>query len=95
MSKIVLSGHIKVPLDDLNEVLAALPIHYTLTHEEPGCLVFEVTQDQHDPQIFHVYEEFIDKQAFEQHQHRVKHSDWGNKTARVERHYQVTDSGQP
>ena len=94
MSKVVLSGHIKVPQSDLDEVLAALPLHHSLTHQEPGCLTFQVTQDRHDPQIFHVYEEFVDKQAFDKHQQRVKHSEWGKITCRVERHYQITDSGQ-
>ena len=92
MSKIVLTGHIEVPTDDLEAVLTALPIHKALTHQEPGCLVFKVTQDPHIPNRFSVYEEFVDQQAFDTHQQRVKSSDWGKITHRVERHYQIIGS---
>lgn len=89
MSKIVLTGYIEVPTEDLEAVLTALPIHKALTNQEPGCLIFEVTQDQHIPNKFSVYEEFVDQQAFDTHQQRVKSSEWGKITHRVERHYQI------
>ena len=92
MSKIVLTGYIVVPTDDLEAVLTALPIHKALTHQEPGCLLFEVTQDPHTSNKFSVYEEFVDQQAFDTHQQRVKSSEWGKITHRVERHYQIIDS---
>ncbi|MFM2581238.1 putative quinol monooxygenase [Vibrio fortis] len=92
MSKIVLTGHIEVPTDDLEAVLTALPIHKALTHQEPGCLIFEVTPDPHIPNRFSVYEEFVDQQAFDTHQQRVKSSEWGKLTHRVERHYQIIGS---
>lgn len=91
MPKVTLSGYIVVPLDDLDAVLKALPTHMEQTHSEPGCLVFEVTQDSIDPTIFRVYEEFVDRSAFDLHQHGVRGSAWGQVTARVERHYVVTE----
>lgn len=89
MPGIVLRGHIVVPLHDLERVLQALPTHVELTRNEPGCLTFEVTQDTEDSTIFHVYEEFIDRQAFESHQRRVRTSRWGQVSASVERHYNI------
>lgn len=55
MSKIVLTGYIEVPTEDLEAVLTALPIHKALTNQEPGCLIFEVTQDQPISQINSVF----------------------------------------
>lgn len=91
MPKVNLSGHIVVPLDDLDAVLKALPAHMEQTRSEAGRLVFEVTQDRSDPTIFRVYEKFVYLSAFNLHQHGVRGSAWGQVTARVERHYVVTE----
>jgi len=40
-------------------------------------LAFEVTQDDHDPGVFHVFEKFVDEEAFNAHQARIKVSEWG------------------
>ncbi|ETI60743.1 putative quinol monooxygenase [Marinomonas profundimaris] len=90
MSQVILSGHIEVPMEDLYAVLAELPNHITLTQQEAGCITFTVTRDSNNPQRFDVYEEFIDKTAFEKHQARVKASHWGNVTKKVARFYTVT-----
>ncbi len=92
MSKITLSGHIEVPSEDLNEVLAELPNHIALTHQEAGCITFSVTRDSSNPQRFDVYEEFTDKVAFEKHQTRVKASHWGKVTKNVERFYTISEA---
>ncbi|MGB0783947.1 MAG: putative quinol monooxygenase [Marinomonas sp.] len=92
MSKITLSGHIEVPSEDLNEVLAELPNHIALTHQEAGCITFSVTRDSSNPQRFDVYEEFTDKVAFEKHQTRVKASHWGEVTKNVERFYTISEA---
>ena len=91
MSKITLKGHIVVSADNLSAVMTELPTHVELTRQEPGCLVFEVIQDIGRKNVFNVYEEFTDRQAFEQHQLRVKNSSWGRMAAGVERHYQVSE----
>ncbi|MGP8290742.1 putative quinol monooxygenase [Vreelandella zhanjiangensis] len=89
MSKLILKGFITVPENDLNAVKAELINHHWLTLKEPGCITFEVTQDKIDPYRFNVYEEFVDRTAFEQHQQRVANSDWGRLTGNVKRHYEV------
>lgn len=89
MSKVILKGFIIVPPQDLSSVTEALIEHRNLTHKEAGCLVFEVNQSDIDPHRFDVYEEFINRSAFEFHQHRVKHSCWGSVSVNVERHYEI------
>ncbi|MGP9676669.1 MULTISPECIES: putative quinol monooxygenase [unclassified Halomonas] len=89
MPKVTLKGFIEVPARDLEVVEDELVIHRQLTLEEPGCITFKVTQDKTDPCRFDVYEEFIDRKAFEQHQQRVASSDWGKLTRNVKRHYDV------
>jgi len=89
MSKIILSGFILVNEEDLEAVLAELPNHIKLTREEPGCLVFDVDRDAGDPAKFMVYEEFIDQDAFDRHQARVKASCWGEVASNVDRHYEI------
>ena len=64
--------------------------HKKLTLEEPGCVVFDVTQDIANPYKFNVYEEFIDQTAFEYHQQRMKASEWGRVAKNVKGHYQVS-----
>jgi quinol monooxygenase YgiN len=93
MKKIVLKGHIKVPADDLPAVQAELPAHITQTRAEAGCLAFEVKQRAQDPQVFDVWERFESKQAFDQHQARVRASRWGAITGNVSRHYEISEEG--
>jgi autoinducer 2-degrading protein len=89
----MLKGFIIVPSEDLNAVLAELPIHIENTKEEIGCLIFQVLQDQAQLNRFSVHEEFIDKASFEAHQDRVKNSKWGRVSSNIERHYRVNKIG--
>ena len=89
MSKVILKGFIIVPVEDLAVVKEELTNHRNLTHNESGCLVFDVTQSEINPNRFDVYEEFVNKAAFESHQKRVKDSYWGEVTVNVERHYEI------
>lgn len=73
-------------------VKEALELHKQLTKEEQGCLVFNVDEDDKDPCIYHVYEEFSSQEAFDAHQLRVKQSHWGQVTKNVQRFYSVTQS---
>lgn len=90
MAKIILSGHIEVPTEDLDAVLAELPNHIALTRQEAGCLTFTIERDAKNSPRFDVYEEFTDRAAFDEHQTRVKASRWGEVTKNVERFYTVT-----
>lgn len=91
MPKVVLQGYIEVPAAQRAVVESLLPEHIALTREEVGCLVFKVWPDEHDSQRYHVYEEFADRAAFEQHQLRVKRSRWGSSTVDLKRHYTVCE----
>ncbi|MEM7118280.1 MAG: putative quinol monooxygenase [Chloroflexota bacterium] len=90
MSKVILKGHIIVPENDLAAVEKELVNHIRLTRQEEGCLIFKVTQDPNQPQRFDVYEEFVNQDAFDKHQQRVKSSYWGKVAANVARHYEIS-----
>lgn len=90
MTRVVLKGHIVVPLVDLAAIAKELATHIELTRQEAGCLVFEVTQDEDVENKFHVYEEFVNTDAFSNHQQRVRRSKWGRVSINVERFYKVT-----
>ncbi|PKH09366.1 putative quinol monooxygenase [Moritella sp. Urea-trap-13] len=89
MKKVILKGFIIVPTADLPAVKKALISHKELTRNEPGCLMFNVTQSEVNLNRFDVYEEFINKAAFELHQARVENSAWGRAAANVQRHYEI------
>ncbi|HCE4761481.1 putative quinol monooxygenase [Vibrio parahaemolyticus] len=91
MSRIILKGYILVPEQDLQIVKRELVNHKKLTLQEQGCISFSVTENSDNPLRFDVFEEFVDKAAFEQHQARVKSSYWGKVTLNVERHYEILD----
>lgn len=91
MKKIILSGYIKVPKEEIDVIQSALQQHIALTLREDGCLVFKVDQRAHEPSIFNVYEEFSSLMAFETHQKRVANSDWGRISKNIERHYVVKE----
>lgn len=92
MPKIILEGHIVVSGGDLVAVVAELPTHIQLTRQEHGCLRFDITQSPDFENVFLVYEEFVDRVAFDAHQQRIKSSAWGRVGANVQRHYQVTET---
>ena len=89
MPKIILKGFILVPELELELVKNELENHKKLTLDEPGCLVFSVVESSNNPLRFDVYEELVDKGAFEYHQKRVKASYWGELTVNVDRHYEI------
>jgi quinol monooxygenase YgiN len=90
LPKIILQGLIIVPDVDLDIVKSELLVHTKLTEQEAGCLLFSVTVDKNNPNKFNVYEEFVNQTAFDMHQSRVKNSNWGKVTHRVQRHYQIS-----
>ena len=91
MPGLTLQGHIVVSDDDLPRVLKALPKHVALTRAEQGCLVFNVSQDSEDANKFYVYEEFVDREAFDAHQKRANRTRWATVTAKIERHYEISE----
>lgn len=91
MKRIVLSGHITVPDQELQAVREELPVHIAATKAEPGCLVFRVEEDPNQPGRFEVYEEFVSREAFDAHQERVRASDWGQISKNAERSYSIEE----
>jgi len=93
LSLVRLQGYIIVTDNDLPTILSELPKHIELTRQENGCLNFFVTQNPDNKNIFNVYEEFVDHNAFENHQNRVKKSNWGRMTKNIERYYSIDEVG--
>lgn len=88
MAKVILKGFIIIAPKRSAEILTALDEHIKLTKAEQGCLVFQITPDSEREDKYWVYEEFVDKDAFDAHQARVRSSAWGVVSADVERHYE-------
>ena len=72
---VILEGYIRVPNEELETIKNKLNEHIEDTLNEDDCLEFDVTQDDSDECIFHVFEKFLDKDAFNLHQARTKISD--------------------
>jgi len=90
-TQIVLTGYIEIPIDELDAVTAALEVHKKLTRAEPGCLKFNVRPDRDILGRYSVYEKFASQQAFDDHQERVKTSEWGRVSVNIERHYEIKE----
>jgi len=65
-----------------------LPRHIALTRAEPGCVAFDVAPSA-TPWVWDVAEQFRDEASFRAHQQRVAASEWGTRTAGIERRYTV------
>lgn len=65
--------------------------HSELTRAEPGCLHFCVAETD-DPLVWEVSERFVDRPAFDAHQHRVRASEWGRVTAGIARDYAISET---
>jgi len=87
---VTIKGYIKVPFEELEIIKNCLSEHIENTLNEDGCLKFEVKQDETNKCVFHVFEKFIDSDAFNAHQARAKASDWGVMTKNVQRVYEKT-----
>ncbi|RNF34227.1 GNAT family N-acetyltransferase [Paracoccus methylarcula] len=66
--------------------LSLLPDHVALSRAEPGCLRFDIWQDD-DPMIWHLSELFTDADAFAAHQARTGASEWGRQSTGIERDF--------
>lgn len=84
---IILNGTIIMPLDQQAKLRPLLEEHTALTRAEPGCLFFEVTQDQADPARFTVSERFADQAALAFHEMRGAASAWGPAARHLQREF--------
>lgn len=87
MSKILLTGTMTCAPDEVEAVLSIMPTHIRLSRAEPGCLQFDLWQDELRPCEFHVTERFRDERAFEAHQDRTRASDWFRVTGHMQRDF--------
>lgn len=86
----MLTGTLRCAPDEIEAVLSLVPTHQRLSRAEPGCLDFDLWQDELDPRTFHVSEVFRSKRDFDAHQDRTESSDWGRVTAHMDRDFSVS-----
>ncbi len=70
--------------------LSLLSDHADLSRAEPGCLRFDLWQDE-DPLIWNLSELFVDADAFAAHQSRTADSDWGRASTAIRRDFDRHD----
>jgi quinol monooxygenase YgiN len=87
MGKILLTGTMRCNADEVDAVLSLMAKHERLSLAEPGCLTFELWQDELDPCCFHVSEVFRSERDFEAHKDRSHSSDWGRVTRHMPRDF--------
>ncbi|WP_245781102.1 putative quinol monooxygenase [Celeribacter neptunius] len=92
MSKILLTGTMTCAQDEIESVVSLLPMHIRQSRAEPGCLQFELWQDELKPTEFHITEVFRDERAFEAHQDRTRNSDWFRVTGHMMRDYRKSSA---
>lgn len=89
MSPVALTGRlICANSDEAAVVLHHLHRHIELTKAEVGCLRFAVEQTN-NPLVWEVSERFVDQEAFDAHQARVRASEWGRATSGITREYVI------
>lgn len=88
---IELKGTILIPMEAHPKALPALDEHITLTRNEPANIVFEVTQDPENAELFHVFEQFTDQAGFEAHQKLGKSREWGQISQDFFRNFEVKE----
>jgi len=85
---IKLTGTINIPLEQHETLIPLLSRHVLESRKEPGNIRFEIAQDEEDPEIFHLDEEFTDEEAFEFHQKRGAASPWGEQSKDLKRDFE-------
>lgn len=82
-----LNGIITIPLAEQERFKPLLDQHIALTRGEPGCIKFDVTNDEAAPDAFRVSELFTNAAAFDHHQTRTKASEWGLQSGHLKRDF--------
>nr|WP_321509728.1 putative quinol monooxygenase [uncultured Celeribacter sp.] len=87
MGRVLLTGTMRCAPHEVDDVVALLDLHRRLSRAEPGCLQFDLWQDELDPSLFHVHEVFRSESDFEAHQTRTRRSDWWRITHAMTRNF--------
>ncbi|CAH0524933.1 putative quinol monooxygenase [Vibrio hippocampi] len=90
MAKVMLTGYLIVPNQDVQAIDQALEEHIQLTRDEPGCLLFYVNKHESIANRFDVCKAFANEAAFEAHQARTQASPWSKVASNASRHYSVS-----
>jgi autoinducer 2-degrading protein len=72
----IVLGIIKVKPEHLDEFLANIRRHAAHSVREPGCVRYDVLQDQHDPTTICLYEVFRSKADLDFHHAQDYYKEW-------------------
>ena len=72
----VIVGRHKILPEHLAEYIENVKLHARNSNAEPGCVRYEVLQDEDDPTLFNLFEVFDDEAAFHAHQAAERYSWW-------------------
>lgn len=64
---ITVIAHYRVDPADAEKVRELLARHSAASQQEPGCLRFSAHQDSDEPGRFALYEQYVDRDAFDAH----------------------------
>jgi quinol monooxygenase YgiN len=81
-----------------DDVAAILARHLTPARAEPGCITFVAHRATDDPDVFVLYEQYLDEAAFEQHRHTPHFSEYiehGVVPLLAEREWKIYGSVEP
>lgn len=89
--KVIARGTIHCPSSELDQMRPLIAEHVRLSRAEPGCIHFDISPSGHDPEIFIVAEEFVDRDAFAAHTARTRTSEWWDKSQHLVRNISIHD----
>ena len=72
----VIVGFHKILPERLHEYLENVKLHAQNSGSEPGCIRYEVLQDEDDPNTICLHEVFEDEAAFHAHQATEHYKSW-------------------
>lgn len=76
-------GIIRVKAEHLDDFVEHIRTHARNSIQEPGCLRFDVLQDNTDPNRFFFYEVYRDEHAYKAHQATAHYPRWRAAAAEV------------
>ncbi|SLN41870.1 Antibiotic biosynthesis monooxygenase [Aquimixticola soesokkakensis] len=89
MSRVMLTGTLTCAPTEVEDLLSLMAKHIRLSRNEPGCLDFDLWQDELTPHVFHLSEVFRSEAALQAHQDRTHSSDWGRVTKDMRRDFKT------
>lgn len=76
MTQVVIAGHFRLPLDNIEAAREPMARVVAATREEAGCVKYAYAQDVADPGLFHVSEVWESREALDAHMVSAHMKQW-------------------